>query len=84
MALNLKGNVSQSFQGKLMRVIWVYGASKLRAARPVNYFPEFLGKNIKNCPPSKLFLFASPGQSQVIANNISYQLFTIVFMLPLK
>ena len=32
---------------------------KLKAAHPVNYFPWFLGKNIKTCPPSKLFLFTS-------------------------
>ena len=32
---------------------------KLQAVHPVNYFPYFLGKNIKNCPPSKLFLFTS-------------------------
>ena len=28
-------------------------------AHPVNYFPGILGRNIKNCPPSKLFLFTS-------------------------
>ena len=33
--------------------------SKLKAPNPVNYFPGFLGKHIKNCPPSKLFLFTS-------------------------
>ena len=31
------------------------GNSKLKAAHPVNYFSGFWGKNIKNCPPSKLF-----------------------------
>ena len=36
-----------------------YGVQKLMAAHPVNYFPGFLGINIKNCPPSKLFLFTS-------------------------
>ena len=35
------------------------GRTKLKAAHPVNYFPGFLGKNIKSCPPSKLFLFTS-------------------------
>ena len=25
-------------------------AQKSKAAHPVNYFPGFLGKNIKNCP----------------------------------
>ena len=34
-------------------------AQKSKAAHPVNYFPGFLGKNIKNCPPSKLSLFTS-------------------------
>ena len=32
---------------------------QLKAAHPVNYFSRFLGKNIKFCPPSKLFLFTS-------------------------
>ena len=31
----------------------------MKAAHPVNYFPGFLGKIIKNYPPSKLFLFTS-------------------------
>ena len=35
------------------------GDIKLKAAHPVNYFSGFSGKNIKNCPPSKLFLFTS-------------------------
>ena len=35
------------------------GRLKLKAAHPVNYFHGFWGKNIKNCPPSKLFLFTS-------------------------
>ena len=35
------------------------GYSKLKAAHPVNYFPRFLAKNVKNYPPSKLFLFTS-------------------------
>ena len=54
-ALSLKVNISQNFQGK--HIIWVKGAKKLKTAHPVNYFPGFLGKNIKNYPPSKLFLF---------------------------
>ena len=32
------------------------GPSKLKAFPPVNYFPGFLGKNSKNCPPSKFIL----------------------------
>ena len=36
-----------------------YGAQKLKTAHPVTYFPGFLGRNIKNCPPIKLFLFTS-------------------------
>ena len=36
-----------------------YGAQRLKAVHPVNYFPGFLGRNIKNCSPSKLFLFTS-------------------------
>ena len=54
--LNLKGDTSLSFQGKhIIRVC----AKKLKAAHPVNYFPGFLGNNVKNCPPIKLFLFTS-------------------------
>ena len=36
-----------------------YLGSKLNAAHQVNYFRGFLGKNIENCPPSKLLLFTS-------------------------
>ena len=36
-----------------------YSAQKLKAAHTVNYFCRFLGKNFKNCPPSKLLLFTS-------------------------
>ena len=35
------------------------GHSKFKAAHSVNIFLDYLGKNIKNCPPSKLFLFTS-------------------------
>ena len=35
------------------------GRSKLKADHPVNYFPGFLGKNIENCKPTKLFFFTS-------------------------
>ena len=40
---------------------WVgcWDNQKLKFAHPFNYFPGFLGKNIKNYPPSKLFLFTS-------------------------
>ena len=44
----------------MAKILFVcYGAQKLNAAHPVNYFPGVLGKNIENCPPSKLFLFTS-------------------------
>ena len=42
---------------------------KLKAAHPacpVNYFPRFLGKNIKNCPTCKLFLFTSLAAEGVV------------------
>ena len=63
-ALNLKGDISQILQD-LRR-------SKLRAAHPVNYFPGFWGKNVKNCQPSKLFLFTPCcGHEELsIQNNI--------------
>ena len=31
----------------------------MKAAHAVNYFPGFLGKKIKDCPPCYLFLFTS-------------------------
>ena len=31
--------------------------SKIEDCSPGNFFPGFLGRNIKDCPPSKLFLF---------------------------
>ena len=40
-------------------IIWGQSAQKLKVAHPINCFPGFSGKNIKNCPPSKLFLFTS-------------------------
>ena len=49
-------------------------AQKSKAAHPVNYFPGFLGKNIKNCPPSKLFLFTS------LLPCISSQVFILLFL----
>ena len=42
-----------------------YGAQKLKAVHPANYFPGFLGRNIKNCPHSKLFLFTSLGMKVI-------------------
>ena len=53
----LEGGTSQNFAQK--HNSWVRLLKNLEAAHPVNYFPQFLGKNIKNCPPSKLFLFTS-------------------------
>ena len=47
------------------------GCSKLKAAHAINYFPGFLGKNIKNCPPSKSFLFTSLPQSLKISKEFS-------------
>ena len=53
-----KGPYFLEFQGNTYYL--GLGCSKLKAAHPVNYFPGFLGmKNIKTCPPSKLFLFTS-------------------------
>ena len=40
------------------------GRSKLKAAQLFNHFPGFLGKNVKNCPPSKLLLFTSLPSSE--------------------
>ena len=57
--------------------------SKLKAAHPVNYFPEFLGKNIKNCPPSKLFLFSSLQLSILYRggnNTIRLSLFAVTYL----
>ena len=42
----------------------------MKAAYPVNYFPRFLGKNIKNCPPSKLFLFTSLTNNKVVYESV--------------
>ena len=40
-------------------IILVRTLKKLEAAHPVNYFSGVLGNKIRNCPPSKLFLFTS-------------------------
>ena len=44
------------FLGKTHYLEKKKNTQKLKAAHPVNYFPGFVGKNTKNCPPSKLFL----------------------------
>ena len=46
-------------KGKKKKHYLGYGPQKLKATHPVEYFPGFFGRNIKNCPPSKLFLFTS-------------------------
>ena len=52
-----EGHISQNFQGKTHFLDKRAQISK--AAYPLNYFPGLLGKNIKDCPSSKLFLFTS-------------------------
>ena len=47
---NRKCDISQSFRRKKTHYLG-HSAQKLKAAHPVNYFPGFLGKNIKNYPP---------------------------------
>ena len=42
-ALNLKGDISQSFQEKHTLGLWHL---KLKATHSVNYFPGFLGKHV--------------------------------------
>ena len=62
----LKGwYIIQSFRGK---IFWL-GCWKLKAAFPVNHFSGFLGRNIKNCPPSKLFLFTSLTETTQYTKN---------------
>ena len=56
-SIKFKGRHFSKFPGKTR--CSGLGRSKLKAAHPVNYFPGFLGKNDKNRPPSKLFLFTS-------------------------
>ena len=55
--IELKGQHLFKFPGKTH--YFGLGYLKLKAAQPVNYFPRFLGKNIKDYPPSKLFSFTS-------------------------
>ena len=65
-SIEIKGRHSQSFQG--------LGCSKLKAAHSVNHFLGFLGKNVKNGPPSKLFLFTF-----LIIGNCQYLLQLFIF-----
>ena len=48
-----------AFSGERRKMWVILECSKIETAHPVNYFPGILGKNIKDCPPSKLFLFTS-------------------------
>ena len=57
-SIEFNGRHFSKFLGK--HIFWGLGCSKLKAAHLVTYFHWFLGKNIKNCPPSKLFLFIPP------------------------
>ena len=65
----LKDNILKVSPGKTHYL--GLGCSKLKAAHPMNYFPGFLGKNLKNCPSSKLFLFTSLPQSLKINKEFS-------------
>ena len=58
-SIEFKGQHFSKFPGKIYIHYLGLGPLKLNAAHPVNYFAGFLGKNIKNCPPSKLFLSTS-------------------------
>ena len=55
-ALNLKAVFL-----KVSRENTLFGCKvlEIEGAYPINYFPGFLVKNIKNCTPSKSFLFTS-------------------------
>ena len=55
-SIEFTGRYFSKFPGKTH---YSLGHSKMKAAHPVNYFPGILGKNVKNYPPSKLFLFTS-------------------------
>ena len=50
---------------------WVRALKKLKVALPVNDFPGFWDKNIKTCPPSKLFLFTSLIQAYKILYTVN-------------
>ena len=56
-SIEFKGRHLSKFPGKTHYLGLEH--SKLKAAHPGNYFSGYLGKNIKNCSPSKLFLFTS-------------------------
>ena len=67
---------SQSFWG-IAHYLGIRALNILKAAHPVNYFPGFLGKNMKNCPQSKLLLFTSllllvstPRFSKLMSSNL--------------
>ena len=52
-----KPNLSYPLPKKL--IIWAKAHKNSRLPTQLIIFSGFLGKNIKNCPPSKLFLFTS-------------------------
>ena len=68
----LKGShISQVFGEK--RIIQVRALKNQRLPTQLIILPEFLGKNIMNCPPSKLFLLTSlPDDSAQSLWLISY------------
>ena len=64
-SMNLKGNISLSFQRKHI-IIFGIGCSKLKAAHQVNYFPGFWGaKILRVAHPVIFFLFTFLGSSSV-------------------
>ena len=63
-----KGDISQRFRGKTHYCGW--SAQTLRVAHPVNYLPGFLGKNITDCPPIKIFIFTSLLHNGMCANDL--------------
>ena len=69
----LKGGHFSKFPGKTHYS--ALGCSKLKVAHPVNYFPRFVGKNIKNCPPSKLLSFTS-----LLYPRVLYMVYKYTFM----
>ena len=79
-SIEFKGQHFSQFPGKIHYLgLW---RSKLKTAHLVNYFPGFLGKNIKNCPPSKLFLFTSlvGAQLYLLLCCVLYVQFTIILV----
>ena len=61
--IEFKGRYFSEFPGKTHYLGLV--RSKLKVEHPVNYFPGFLGKNIKNCLCTKLFLTSLVVSDQV-------------------